>query len=492
MTQVYEALRSEPDQLIALLASRDREIVKLQNHIANANKKLFGAKTEKLTSDQIKFSFDAPAVPEQQSLEQEVVVEKHTRTIQRGRKPLPGDLPREQVVYQPEETTCPCCRAELVTIGEECSEELEKVPAQLKVIEHIRVKKACPSCKGAGVLVAPLPATVFPLERSRPGPGLLADIIVSKFVDHLPLHRQEEMYLRKGIELRRQRMCDWLAAVAELLIPLYQELKLQILTLPYIHADETTLKVQDGAEEGKCHTGYLWGLLGPPNLVWFHYAPSRAGEVPARILDEYQGALHTDAYAGYNQVLIPDKCVRLACLAHVRRKFLDIQKIAGKDSAHVLTLIAKAYRLESSLKTPEQRFAVRQTKTRELFDALFSYLKAWGQRTLPKSPVMGAIQYALNQEQEVYRILENGAFDLDNNAIERQIRPVALGRKNYLFAGSHEGAHHAALFYSLLNTCKLNKVEPWEWLKDVLVRVSSDRSASALTLLPHKWRKTAL
>lgn len=148
-------------------------------------------------------------------------------------------------------------------------------------------------------------------------------------------------------------------------------------------------KFKMGQKKANATPDTCGGLLGPPNLVWFHYAPSRAGEVPARILDDYQGALHTDAYAGYNQVLIPDKCVRLACLAHVRRKFLDIQKIAGKDSAHVLTLIAKAYRLESSLKTPEQRFAVRQTKTRELFDALFSYLKAWGQRTLPKKSCHG-------------------------------------------------------------------------------------------------------
>ena len=491
----YESL--EKSALISKLVERDFEIEKLQLHIINANNKIYGKKTEKLSSEQIHLSFEVPEIAEQLPLgEQEIVVERHSRTVKRGRQPLPGDLPREQIIYEPEQTHCTCCNQELVTIGELKSEELEKIPAQLKVIEHIRIKKACANCKQGGVLVPPLPAAVFPLEKTRAGPGLLADIVVSKYVDHLPLHRQEQIFARLGIELRRQRMCDWVAGITELLMPLYKALKLEIIKLSYIHADETTLKVQDGGTPGKCHTGYLWGLHAPPTkergaLVWFHYDKSRAGSVPQEILKEFRGAVHTDAYAGYNPIYLPDRCVRLACLAHIRRAFLEVKAIAGKETTKILTLISQLYQLENNCHTAEQRFAVRQSKSMKIVDELFEFLKSTAQRTLPKSPLMKALNYCLNQEAEVRRIFQSGDFDLDNNAIERQMRPVAIGRKNYMFAGSHEGAHRAAVLYSLLNTCKLNKINPWEWMRDVLVRTASDKSVKAISLLPHNYRPAA-
>lgn len=473
-----------------LLAEREAEIEKLQLHIVNSNKKLYGSKTEKLSSStQALLDFEVPLSIVGNSEEEVIEVPSHKRVITRGRKPLPDNLPREQIIYEPEQTHCQCCSAELVTIGQELTEELEKIPAQLKVIEHIRIKKACNKCKGAKVLIAQLPATLFPLEKARPGPGLLADIIVSKYVDHLPLHRQEAIFARHGIQIRRQRMCDWIAGVVELVEPLYVALNTEILKQPYIHADETTLKVQDNMKEGQCHTGYLWGLHGPPNLVWFHYDESRSGDVPNEILKNYQGAVHTDAYAGYNQIYLPDRCVRVACLAHIRRKFLESQKIAGKEVTKILTLISQLYRLESNMKTPEQRLVIRQTKSVQIVAELFEFLKATKVRTLPKSDFMKALNYALNQEAEVLRIFESGDFDLDNNAIERQMRPVAIGRKNYMFAGSHQGARNAAVLYSLLNTCKLNKVNPWQWLRDVLIRIGSDNSVKPVDLLPQNWKK---
>lgn len=482
--------KSSRDELITFLLERDREIEKLHNHIRNTNKKIFGSKSEKLSSDQIQFSFEAqPLPPEQQLLEQEIVVEKHTRTVRRGRKALPADLPREEVIYEPEARLCPCCNSELVTIGEERSEELEKVPAELKVIVHVRVKKACPSCKSAGVLTPPLPPAVFPLERARPGAGLLADIIVSKYVDHLPLHRQEEMYRRIGIELPRQRMCDWIGGVVDLVAPLYLALRNEILGFPYIQADETTIKIQDREKKETCHTGYFWGLLGPPNLVWFHYAPSRAGEVPKEILKDFKGTVQTDAYAGYNPVFIPDSCQRIACLAHVRRKFIEVQETAQRECARILKFIADLYRIENSIRDPVKRLEVREARGKKPLAELFIYLHALHARTLPKSELAKALRYTLDQEIEIRRIFENGSFELDNNQIERQMRPVAIGRKNYLFAGSHDGARRAAALYSLLNTCKLNKVNPWQWLSDVLRRISSDRTVTAAQLLPHRWRK---
>lgn len=481
----YESL--EKSALITALIEKDLEIQKLQIHISNANKKIYGTKSEKLESNnQIALNFELLPIasPEAETIE----VPSHKRIVKRGRKPLPDELEREQIIYEPEQTHCECCSTELVTIGQQVSEELEKIPAQLKVIEHIRIKKACSKCKEAKVLIAKLPATVIPIEGARPGAGLLADIAVSKYVDHLPLHRQEAIFARHGIELRRQRMSDWIAKIAELLEPLYAALRKEILKLPYVHADETTIKVQDGIKEGQCHTGYLWGLHGPPNLVWFHYDKSRASSVAEELFKEYAGAVHTDAYAGYNQIYLPDKCVRLACFAHIRRKFLEANKVAGKEVTKILTLISQIYKLESNLKTSEQRLLVRQSKSKKLAAELFDYMKLTASRTLPRSEFMKALSYALNQEAEVMRIFESGDYDLDNNAIERQMRPVAIGRKNYMFAGSHEGARRAAILYSLLNTCKLNKVNPWEWLRDVLVRVSSDNSVKAIDLLPHSWK----
>ena len=483
----YNQLNQENKDLKDRLANREREIEKLQNHIRNANKKVYGAKTEKLTSNQIKFDFNQSETKQLELISEEIVVQKHSRKVQRGRKPLPADLPREQVIYEPEQKSCSCCGKDLVVIGEDRSEELEKIPAQLKVIEHIRVKKACPNCKGAGVLVPPLPASVLPIEKARPGAGLLADIIVSKYVDHQPLHRQEQIFARQGIALSRKRMCDWVAKVVDLLEPLYNSLYTEILGFNYIQGDETTLKVQDGEIQGKCSTGYLWGLLGPPNLVWFHYASSRAGEVPKQILKDFSGILQTDAYAGYNTVLLPNKCIRIACLAHVRRKFIEVQKTAQQESGQVLQLIAKLYHLENEAKDESARLILRQKKSLPILEKLFEFLKTTNEIILPRSPLAGAISYTLKQEIEIRRIFDSGMLALDNNAIERQMRPIAIGRKNYLFAGSHEGAYRAAVLYSLLNTCKLNKVNPWQWLSDVLRRISSDRHIDASGLLPHRW-----
>ena len=483
-SEQYQTL--EKPVLVDLLVARDRELDNLRRLIHNNNKKTYGSKSEKLSPDQIGLSFEQ-ITPSELPVEKEVVVTSYTRTERKGRQPFPANLPREEVIYEPTEITCSCCQAELVKIGEVRTEELEKIPASLKVIEHVRIKKACPKCKEAGVLIAPLPLSVCPLERSRPGAGLLADIIVSKYVDHLPLHRQEQIFLRQGIELSRKRMCDWVAKTAELLTPVYEELKKQVLSHSYIQGDETTIKIQDGVIPQKCHTGYLWGFHGPPNLIFFHYAESRSGEVPKEILKDYQGIIQTDCYAGYNPVLVPNKCQRIACLAHVRRKF--VETVQTKETDSVLKLIAEIYHSEKQCRSPEARFTVRNEKTKKLFDKLFDFLTAISAKTLPETSLAKAINYAVKQKTEIYRILDNGSFQLDNNAIERLIRPIAVGRKNYLFAGSHNGAKSAAIIYSLLGTAKLNNVQPWYWLQDNIKAVYK-RGITPADLLPLRNKST--
>jgi transposase len=487
----YTSVLNNPAEFLRIVEEKDQEIDKLWNLVRQLKKEIYGPKSERVkptaNPDQLTlFSFDEVVAPPVE--EESVAIEEHTRAIRRGRKPLPDTLPREEVFHKPEVTECTHCHAELVQIGEERSQELEKVPAHLKIIEHIRPKMACSACKEHGVKVEPLPVSVLPIEGARPGAGLLADIIVSKYVDCIPLHKQEELFRRQGIELRRQRMCDWVRAVVEIVTPLYDALQREILKSPYVQADETTLKVQDGATPGKCHTGYLWGIHGPPDLIWFHYADTRAGKVPEELFKGYQGVVQTDAYAGYNPVFLPSEVRRLACLAHIRRKFIDVQDTAGSECNAILRLISDIYRKERSGNTPEQLLAIRAAVTGPLLEKLFTYLKELRNKILPKAPIQSAITYTLNQETEMLRVLESGVYHLDNNSIERQMKYIAMGRKNYYFAGSHEGAHRAAVLYSLLGSCRLNKVNPWQWLSDVLRRMHSQPASKANELLPHRWR----
>jgi len=337
-----------------------------------------------------------------------------------------------------------------------------------------------------------LPPSVQPLERSRPGAGLLTQIVVSKYVDHLPLFRQEAMFARQGIVIARARMCDWVAAVCELLKPLHEALRLELIELSYLQADETTIKVQDPEAPKHILTGYFWGLHAPPEkLAYFEYYATRASSAAKELLKGFKGTVQTDLYAGYNPVLLPPGTVeRLACMAHVRRKFIEAQSVAKNQCRKVLQFISELYEIEKRIKNASisERKAMRENKSVPLLDKLKTYLLELKRTTLPKHALMKAIDYALSQWEEIARYTQNAIFDIDNNAMERDIRPIALGRKNYLFAGSHEGAKRAAMLYSFFACCKLHKVNTFEWLKDVIFRVQTDRSVSAADLLPHRWK----
>jgi len=259
----------------------------------------------------------------------------------------------------------------------------------------------------------------------------------------------------------------------------------------YLQGDETTIKVQDGSTAKGCHRGYLWGTYSPEKkLVLFEYAESRAGSVARDIYKDFTGALQTDAYAGYNPVLLPDKVTRIACLAHVRRRFIECEKICSKEATTVLQMIAELYRLENRWKTldPPEKQKQREIHSKPVFLKLEAYLRALRERTLPRAPLMEAINYALNQWSAIMRILDDGRYHLDNNPIEREMRPIASGRKNYLFAGSHDGARRAAVIYSLLGTARLHKVNPYEWLKFIFQNMRSHPVNRVHELLPHNWK----
>lgn len=337
-----------------------------------------------------------------------------------------------------------------------------------------------------------LPPEVQPIERGRPGIGLLVYIIVSKYCNHLPLNRLEQMFAREGVDVARQRMCDWLREMAEQLKPLAAAILKLLLERDYLQADETTIKVQLAELNQKLHTGYFWATQGPPNMVYYHYAPTRASEVPKELLEDFNGVLQTDAYAGYNTVYLPNKCYRLACLAHIRRKLLEANGAANKHGTQALKIIQQLYHIEQEAKhlkcEDEQRLSKRhelhQQKSAPLLERFFSALQTVKDSYLPKNILRQAAEYGLEQRAEMFRFLDNPRFEIDNNAIERLMRPIAVGRKNYLFAGSHAGAERAAVFYTLINTCRLNRVNPTTYLRDVLRRLNTHPAARLNELLP--------
>ena len=409
-----------------------------------------------------------------------------------GRKALPADLPRERIEYEPEEKDCGNCGVPLERIGEEITTELDYVPARFVIREHVKIKRACSKCKEAGVKTGKLPPALQPIERGRPGAGLLVHVMVSKYCDHIPLNRLENIFAREGVNIPRQRMCDWLREMAEQLRPLAVAILKLLLEHDYLQADETTIKVQLDELAGKLHTGYFWAIHGPPNMVYYHYAPSRASEVPKELLADFTGVLQTDAYAGYNPIYLPDKCYRLACLAHIRRKLLEANAAANKHGTQAIKLIQQLYRVEreaKELKCEEaerlaKRHELRQQKSLPLLEQFFQILGAIKERYLPKNLLRQAAEYALEQRVEMFRFLDDPRFEIDNNSIERLMRPIAVGRKNYLFAGSHAGAEWAAIFYTLINCCKLNGVNPTNYLRDVLCRIHSHPASRINELLP--------
>lgn len=488
-----ELIQSDPEAATNLLLEKDREILKLQQHLINATKTRFGAKSEKLsvvTEQPVLFPVDELIEPAEQEELPTVTVPEHKRTKKRVRREIPEGTPVNRIEHPPTVTECSCCSSELVKIRDEETKVLNYIPASFELEIHVRPVMGCNRCKESAPVATKLPVGIQLIERSPVGVGLLSYILISKYQDHLPLHRLEGMFARLGFEIPRQRMCDWLRNLSEIVHPLYRALKAELIREYYLQADETTLKIQDGLVAGKCHTGYLWGILAPPplNLIYFHYADTRSGDVPKTLLDLFKGVLQTDLYAGYNQVYVPEHAVRAGCWAHVRRKFIDIQKLAPKaDVNKILELIAELYRAESKEQKPEVVAAARIKRSKPVLDKIHLHLCTWSARTLPSSEVQTAIKYALSQWEALSLFIYNPAIRLDNNLIENQMRPIAIGRKNWLFAGSHEGAMRAAMFYSLINSCRLNKVNTWKYFNDVLPKIQVTSNDQMHLLLPNAW-----
>jgi transposase len=415
-----------------------------------------------------------------------------------GRKPLPASLPRKPVVHDvpPEQLPCPDCGALRHRIGSEVREQLEYVPASLIVIEHIRPKYACPDCAAHVVIADRLPE---PIEKGLPGPGLMAHVITNKYADHLPLYRQEGILLRHGVEISRSTMCDWMAVAAELLQPIVTLMLAEVLQSKVVQNDDTPVKVQDHDGKG-IKTGRLWDSIGDHDhpYVVYTYTPDRSGAGPAAIFEGFEGYLQADAYSAYDALFTSGKIIEVGCMMHARRKFYEARTSDPPRAHRALAWIKLLYDVEREAKEEHEaegyeafvaaRHALRGERSRPIFQQFHDWLVAEAPKVLPKSPIGAAIQYSLNHWAALERPLEAGFLELDNGACERAFKPVALGRRNWLFAGSDKGGETAAVLMSLCTTCKNLKIDPQAYLRDVLARISTHPARRIEELLPDRWQ----
>jgi transposase len=409
---------------------------------------------------------------------------------QPARRPLPADLPRETERLSPKQSACPDCGGALKHLGEDVSEMLEFVPGRFKVIRTVRPKLACNRCDA----IVQEPAPDRPIDRALAGPGLLAHVLVGKYSDHLPLYRQSEIYAREGVELDRSTLAGWVGGASRALEPLVDAIRKYVMGAVKIHADDIPVPVL-APGNGKTKTGRLWtyvrddrpaGSTEAP-AVWFAYSPDRKADHPASHLATFRGWLQADAFPGFNRLYQRGGITEIACWAHVRRKFHDLYKTHQSPIAkEALDRIAALYGIEKEIRgrPPDERREVRNARAQPLLDSLHVWLKDTLSKVSKKSELAGAIHYALGLWTPLLRYCADGRLEIDNNAAERSLRCVALGRKNYLFAGSNAGGERAAAMYSLIGTAKLNGIDPEAYLSNVLARIANHPINRIEELLP--------
>ena len=478
-----ENLPDDPATLKKMLSQVMSRYQYLEEQFRIAQHKQFGQSTEGHPGQGELFN-EAEALAVESDTQEEAISYPRKKPT---RKPLPKDLPREVIVHDisDEEKVCGCCAGELHRIGEDKSEKLQFIPAQVKVIEHVRPKYACRTCEKDGisntVKQAPVPHSVIP--KGYATPSLLSQIITSKYQYGLPLYRQESMFKQHGIELSRKTMADWIIRCAELFKPLYDQLHQHILKQPVIAADETTLKVVESEKVNSYMWLYASGADSPignisgteiPNIVLYEYHNSRAGQCAVDFLKGYSGYLQVDGYQGYEQT----QAILIGCWAHARRKFMEAKKGAGKKGSGkadwALNHIQKLYRLETQLKdkTVEVRYITRQEKSVPLLSQLHMWLMKSAQQVLPKTKLGEAIQYCLNQWKKLERYTLGGLLSIDNNRAERGIKPFVIGRKNWLFSQTATGANASAVLYSIIETAKANDLNVFEYVMTCLDELS--------------------
>jgi transposase len=498
-----DATRRETDARIAAIeAERDDAIRTLRLHLA----KRFGPRIEALDPAQLGLFADEVKAAERLAAAETITVPAHARR-KGGPKPLPADLPRETVVHglSAEERKCPCCSRERLECDRSRHEVVEIEPAKVKVVVHETVHYLCPECGGKRVS-GPKPS--LPLPKSHASASLLAHVAVSKFADHAPLYRQEGMLARCGIEISRSTMCGWMLGAAELLLPLTELMRRDVLLSCVIQSDDTTVPTL-GLVKGKAKDARLWCYLGSGGgdadhrHAVFEYTVSREGKWPQRWLQGFKGYLQTDAFPGYAAICTaPGGATEVGCWAHARRGFFDAKDLAPGFCVAVMTAIAKLYAVEKEATerglSHDERKSLREERSRPQLEAIFAMLESGRSEHLPKSPVRQAVEYVLTRREAFSRYLADGAIEIDNNACERCMRSPALGRKNWLFAGSTDGGKAIASWLTVIQSARLHEAEPFAYVRDILTKLAeyrdmpAERKAAAgeaflRELLPAAW-----
>lgn len=478
-------------QLMQKLAEKDGKIEDLLHLMNNLLRGKYGSKAETFDAGQLLLFAQAAIVeaqmPELSPIQTTTVPSGH------GRSKPPKQLPRRRIEYtmEPSELQCPECGKIREKIGEAVSEQYDYVPSSVCVVEHARSKYACRNCEGH-VITAEAPAK--PIDKGLAGAGMLAYVSTSKFADHLPLNRLENIFQRQGANIARSTMCDWIAATASILRPVYDLMKQRVLQSRVIWTDDTPVKLQDREHEKNIREARIWVYLGDEKnkFTVYDFTPTRKRDGPKQFLEKYSGYLQADAFAGYDCLYAGGTVIEVACMAHARRKFYDCLGSDKTAAEHVLELIQELYKIErdGALLSADGRKNLRLRRSAPLLNKMKVWLRTNQVYALPKSPLGKAIAYAMNNWRALCHFVSDGELTIDNNSSERAMRPIAIGRKNWLFAGSKEGGRNAAVIASFIATCKQFKLNPQVYLTDVITRLSATTEPNLEELLPGNWVPT--
>ncbi len=512
VAQLRALLLSEREQLKDVLARYEETVAKQQRTIAQQEhtitqllRRINGSRQERIDPDQLMLftpddlramsdDMKSPEAEHEVNSGEDEEGPSRRRRKGHGRRPLPASLPREEVRHElsPEERRCPCCGDVRQEIGRETSEQLEFVPASFKVLVHVRMKYACRHCQ-EHVAMAAKPAQ--PIDKGLPGPGLMAHTVLAKYGDHMPLYRQEDEAARHGLVLRRSTLCDWIAAAADLVEPLYLRMCQLVLLSRVVHTDDTKVKLLDPSLR-QARTARFWVYIGDTSHPYsvYDFTTSRERDGPAKFLAGFRGYLQADAYGGYDGIFKSDGAIQeVACWTHCRRYWWEARVSDSRRAHQALAYIARLYKIEAPLAdaSDDERREARQQHARPVLEQFGQWLDREQQEVLPKSPIAAAFTYTRNQWQALRRYTDAGFLSIDNNVSERTVKTPAIGRKNWLFVASETGGHRAARLFSLTASCKANGVEPFAYLRDLFARLpllgDSPDAAQLDELLPDRW-----
>jgi transposase len=497
--ELIERQALQIEVLTQKLQGAELNLNRLQHQVEQLLRRVYGRRSEKMDPNQLLFESILLEASQSPASEPEPVVVTEpgpapvrTRRHHPGRIPIPDHLERVEIVLDlPEEQkVCPQSGRPLKQIGWEISEKLEYRPGQLIVNVYKRPKYGSQDLEGPGVRMASLPD--HPIERCKADVGLIAYLIVGKFADHLPLYRQNGILAREGVDIPRATQTSWVLQTYEALIPLETALKQAVLEGDILHTDDSIIPLQVKGR-GKVQKARLWTYVrggSDPPLTVYDFSHDRSKKRPLDFLGGYQGYVHADAYSGYDELFRRPGVIEVGCWAHTRRHFDEAVSSRKIEATEIMARIGQLYKIEADCAelNPEPRLLVRQERSRPLLDQLFERITELKAQTIPSEPLRKAVDYAFNQRQALYRYLEDGRLKPDNNIAENAIRPLALGRKNWLFAASERGARATALFLGLIQSCKACRVNPWEYFNDLLRRIMSHPVKGLRELLPDQWQ----